>query len=59
MYESLSEFLKNLSSGSPLVWAFLVMLVVAGTGLILHFFWEGFFTAIRALTGIRHPFRRG
>ncbi len=49
MYETLTELLTNLSSGSPLIWAFLVLLVIAGTGLLLHFFWEAVLKGIGAL----------
>ena len=49
MYETLTEFLINLSSGSPLIWASLVLLVIAGTGLVLHFFWEAVLKGIGAL----------
>ncbi len=40
MYDSLSEFMNNLSADNPLLWALLVMAVVAGTSLILFGFWE-------------------
>ena len=40
MYDALVEFLKTLSSQLPLVWALLVMGVVATTGLVLYLFWE-------------------
>ena len=40
MYDSLGEFMNNLSADNPLLWALLVMAVVAGTGLILFAFWE-------------------
>ncbi len=43
MYESLSEFLRTAAAGNPLVWALLVMAVVASTGLALFLFWEGLF----------------
>ena len=40
MYDSLTEFMKNLSADSPVLWALLVMAVVASTGLFLYAFWE-------------------
>ena len=47
MYESLSEFLRATSAGNPLVWALLVMAVVAVTGFVLYWFWEGLFRLVR------------
>ena len=55
MYEELSQFLINLSSGSPLIWAFSVLLVIAGTGLLLYFFWEAVFKGIVALARSQRP----
>ena len=49
MYETLTELLRSLSSGPPLIWAFLVTLVMAGTGLLLHFFWEAVLKGIGTL----------
>ena len=40
MYQSLTEFMKNFSADSSLLWALLVMGVVAATGLLLYAFWE-------------------
>ncbi len=40
MHESLAGFLKTFSSQSPFLWAFLVMAVIAVTGLVLYGFWE-------------------
>ncbi len=40
MYESLAEFLQDTSSQAPLLWAILVMAVVAGTALVLYNFWQ-------------------
>ena len=40
MYHSLTEFMKNLSVDHPVLWALLVMAVVASTGLVLFAFWE-------------------
>lgn len=40
MYESLTHFLKAFSAESPLLWALLVMAVIAVAGLALYCFWE-------------------
>ena len=40
MHESLASFLKTFSSESPILWALLVMAVIAVTGLVLYGFWE-------------------
>ena len=40
MYESLTEFLKNASAGTPVVWALLIMAMVTITSLVLYGFWE-------------------
>ena len=40
MYEALSQFLITFSSDFPILWALLVMAVIAGTGLGLYAFWE-------------------
>ena len=40
MYESLTHFLKTFSADSPLLWALLVMVVIAAAGLVLYGFWE-------------------
>ena len=55
MYETLTELLKSLSSGSPLIWAFSVVLVIAGTGLLLHFFWEGVLKGFGTLARSHRP----
>ena len=55
MYETLTEMLRSLSSGTPLIWAFSVVLVIAGTGLLLHFFWEAVLQGIGKLARSRHP----
>ncbi len=55
MYESLAELLRSLSSGSPLIWAFSVVLVIAGTGLLLHFFWEAVLKGIGTLARSHRP----
>jgi hypothetical protein len=40
MYDSLAGFLRNFSVDFPILWALLVMAVVAGTGLTLYVLWE-------------------
>ncbi len=55
MYETLTELLRSLSSGPPLIWAFLVTLVMAGTGLLLHFFWEAVLKGIGTLARSHRP----
>jgi hypothetical protein len=40
MYDSIASFLKSFSTNFPLLWALLVMMVIAGTGLALYAFWE-------------------
>ncbi len=40
MYDSLTEFMRTFSASHPVLWAFLVMGVVAATGLFLYAFWE-------------------
>ncbi len=40
MYDSLTEFMRTFSTGHPLLWAFLVLGVVAATGFLLYAFWE-------------------
>jgi len=55
MYETLTEFLRNLSSGPPLIWAFSVVLVIAGTGLLLYFFWEAVLKGIGTLARSHRP----
>jgi hypothetical protein len=40
MYDSVASFLKNFSANFPLLWALLVMVVIAGAGLALYAFWE-------------------
>ena len=40
MYESISDFLKDLSANSPALWAILVLGVVATISLGLYSFWE-------------------
>ncbi len=52
MYDSLASFLRNFSVNFPVLWALLVMAVVAGTGLILYVFWE---LALRWVSSIFTP----
>ncbi|MCY4438362.1 MAG: hypothetical protein OXE05_13665 [Chloroflexi bacterium] len=40
MYEALTEFLQEFSSQYPLLWALLVMAMVASTALSLYALWE-------------------
>ena len=40
MYHSLTEFMNNFSADHSVLWALLVMAVVASTGLVLFAFWE-------------------
>ena len=40
MNESLTEFLTTFPVDNPLLWALLVMVVVAGISLVLYLFWE-------------------
>lgn len=40
MYESLTHFLQTFSVESPLLWALLVMVIIAVAGLSLYGFWE-------------------
>ena len=40
MYESISDFLKDLSTNSPALWTLFVLGVVIAISLGLYFFWE-------------------
>ncbi|PKB67036.1 MAG: hypothetical protein BZY81_05690 [SAR202 cluster bacterium Io17-Chloro-G4] len=40
MYDSLTEFMKSLSADNSVLWALLVLAVVALVGLFLFAFWE-------------------
>ena len=40
MFNTIEEFLKTFNVNYPLVWALLVMAVVAVTSLTLYLFWE-------------------
>lgn len=47
MYASITSFLQNLSTDSPILWAGFVIGVVAGTSLVLFLFWE---VALKAIS---------
>ena len=49
MNDSVTEFLTTFPIDNPLLWALLVMAVVAGTSLALYLFWE-------VLLQLRFPF---
>ena len=51
MYESLTHFLKTFSAESPLLWALLVMAIVAVAGLALYGFWEVVLRGIGTMFG--------
>ena len=40
MYNAIEEFLRTFNVNYPLVWALLVMAIVAVTSLTLYLFWE-------------------
>ena len=40
MYDTLTDFMKTFSADHPVLWALLVMAVVACTSLLLFVFWE-------------------
>ena len=40
MYDTATEFMRTLGAGHPVLWALLVMAVVAGASLFLSGFWE-------------------
>ena len=46
MYDTLTEFLKTFSADHSVLWALLVVAVVAATSLVLFLFWE---TVLRLL----------
>ena len=50
MSDSVAEFLTTFPIDNPLLWALLVMVVVAATSLALFLFWE-------VLLRLRFPFR--
>jgi hypothetical protein len=55
MYDSLASFLRNFSVQFPILWALLVVAVIAGTGLALYVFWE---LALRWVSSVFHPHHR-
>ena len=40
MYQTLTDFLISFSAAQPVLWALMVMVFVAATGLFLYGFWE-------------------
>lgn len=50
----MNEFLTNLSSGQPLLWAVFVLGVMAVVAVSLTLFWGGFFRAAAAIRGLWH-----
>ena len=40
MYDTLTEFMKNFSADHSVLWALLIVAVVASTGMALFAFWE-------------------
>jgi predicted permease len=52
MYDSLASFLRSFSADFPILWALLVMAVIAGAGFALYAFWE---LALRWLSSAFHP----
>jgi hypothetical protein len=49
MYELLAHFLKTFSADQPVLWALLVMAMVATTSLTLYAFWELVWSALGGL----------
>ena len=49
----MNEFLTNYSSDHTLLWALLIIGVVAAAAISLHLFWSGVFQAVAALVGRR------
>ena len=43
MYETLGKFVVEFSKENPVMWAFLVMIIVASMALALYFLWQGVF----------------
>ncbi len=58
MYEALSKFLIAFSSDFPILWALLVMAVIAGTGLGLYAFWEIILKGASAVFGRSSSLKR-
>ena len=49
----MNEFLTSYSSDQTLLWALLIIGVVAAAAISLHLFWTGVFRAVAALLGRR------
>ena len=49
------EFLTELSSGQPLLWALFVLGVIAGLALLLSLFWNGVGSVITTVTRKTSP----
>ncbi|MCH8298899.1 MAG: hypothetical protein IH873_12590 [Chloroflexi bacterium] len=47
----MNEFLTNFSSNHTLLWALLIVGVVAATAIGLHLFWTAVFRSVAALRG--------
>ena len=47
----MNEFLTNFSSDHTLLWAFLIVGVVAATAIGLHLFWTAVFRSVAVLRG--------
>ena len=47
MYETLGKFVVEFSKENPVMWAFLVMIIVASMALALYFLWQGVFLVAR------------
>lgn len=59
MYDSLANFLRSFSSGYPILWALLVMVVVVCAALSLYGFWELVLRSLMALFRPRNEHRSG
>ena len=55
MYDTLTEFIKTLSAHHQVLWALLVMAVVAGTSLLLFSLWEVVLAHLSVKKNDRHP----
>jgi hypothetical protein len=54
MYEALSAFLQRFSADYPVLWALLVMVIIAGVALFLYGFWELVLRGAARLLGSRN-----
>jgi NADH:ubiquinone oxidoreductase subunit 5 (subunit L)/multisubunit Na+/H+ antiporter MnhA subunit len=54
MYQNLSHFLQRFSAEYPLLWALLVMVVIAGVALFLYGFWELVLRGLSRIFGSRN-----